>query len=122
MDQTKTFASTIFLKSIKLIGRVIHKLAKSGRDPRILNEEDRKPTAPSKVETRINQCRKQSRGKSKNSETRSDVMTNSITSTTRLRSRIASTTLLESFQKLEEANPELITPDSPTQRVGGRPG
>ena len=29
--------------------------------------------------------------------------------------------LLESLQKLEEAHPELITPDSPTQRVGGRP-
>ena len=29
--------------------------------------------------------------------------------------------LLEQLQKLEEANPELITPDSPTQRVGGRP-
>jgi DNA ligase (NAD+) len=29
--------------------------------------------------------------------------------------------LLERLQKLEEANPELITPDSPTQRVGGRP-
>lgn len=29
--------------------------------------------------------------------------------------------LLENLQALEEANPELITPDSPTQRVGGRP-
>jgi DNA ligase (NAD+) len=29
--------------------------------------------------------------------------------------------LLEELQKLEEANPELITFDSPTQRVGGRP-
>ena len=29
--------------------------------------------------------------------------------------------LLERLQKLEQANPELITPDSPTQRVGGRP-
>jgi DNA ligase (NAD+) len=29
--------------------------------------------------------------------------------------------LLEALQKLEEAHPELITPDSPTQRVGGRP-
>ena len=29
--------------------------------------------------------------------------------------------LLENLQKLEAANPELITPDSPTQRVGGRP-
>jgi DNA ligase (NAD+) len=29
--------------------------------------------------------------------------------------------LLEELQKLEEANPQLITPDSPTQRVGGRP-
>jgi len=29
--------------------------------------------------------------------------------------------LLESLQALEQANPELITPDSPTQRVGGRP-
>jgi DNA ligase (NAD+) len=29
--------------------------------------------------------------------------------------------LLEKLQKLEAANPELITPDSPTQRVGGRP-
>lgn len=29
--------------------------------------------------------------------------------------------LLERLQRLEEANPELITPDSPTQRVGGRP-
>jgi len=29
--------------------------------------------------------------------------------------------LMEELQQLEEANPELITPDSPTQRVGGRP-
>jgi DNA ligase (NAD+) len=29
--------------------------------------------------------------------------------------------LMEALQKLEAANPELITPDSPTQRVGGRP-
>jgi DNA ligase (NAD+) len=29
--------------------------------------------------------------------------------------------LLENLQQLEEAHPELITPDSPTQRVGGRP-
>jgi DNA ligase (NAD+) len=29
--------------------------------------------------------------------------------------------LLERLQQLEEANPELLTPDSPTQRVGGRP-
>jgi DNA ligase (NAD+) len=29
--------------------------------------------------------------------------------------------LIEKLQQLEEANPELITPDSPTQRVGGRP-
>jgi DNA ligase (NAD+) len=29
--------------------------------------------------------------------------------------------LLESLQTLEQAHPELITPDSPTQRVGGRP-
>jgi DNA ligase (NAD+) len=29
--------------------------------------------------------------------------------------------LMENLQKLEEANPELITADSPTQRVGGRP-
>jgi DNA ligase (NAD+) len=29
--------------------------------------------------------------------------------------------LLENLQALEQANPELITPDSPTQRVGGRP-
>jgi DNA ligase (NAD+) len=29
--------------------------------------------------------------------------------------------LLENLQKLEQAHPELITPDSPTQRVGGRP-
>ena len=29
--------------------------------------------------------------------------------------------LLEKLQKLEEAHPELITPDSPTQRFGGRP-
>ena len=29
--------------------------------------------------------------------------------------------LLENLQKLEAANPELITFDSPTQRVGGRP-
>ena len=28
---------------------------------------------------------------------------------------------METLQKLEAANPELITPDSPTQRVGGRP-
>ena len=29
--------------------------------------------------------------------------------------------LMEKLQKLEEENPELITPDSPTRRVGGRP-
>src|SRR5215216_4827842 len=29
--------------------------------------------------------------------------------------------LLENLQKVEEAHPELVTPDSPTQRVGGRP-
>ncbi|HEX5885559.1 MAG TPA: NAD-dependent DNA ligase LigA [Pyrinomonadaceae bacterium] len=29
--------------------------------------------------------------------------------------------LLEDLQKLEQQHPELITPDSPTQRVGGRP-
>ena len=29
--------------------------------------------------------------------------------------------LLENLQKLEEAHPELVTADSPTQRVGGRP-
>ncbi|HEY0365110.1 MAG TPA: NAD-dependent DNA ligase LigA, partial [Pyrinomonadaceae bacterium] len=29
--------------------------------------------------------------------------------------------LMENLQKLEASNPELITPDSPTQRVGGRP-
>jgi DNA ligase (NAD+) len=29
--------------------------------------------------------------------------------------------LLERLQLLEQANPELLTPDSPTQRVGGRP-
>jgi DNA ligase (NAD+) len=29
--------------------------------------------------------------------------------------------LLEELQQLEEAHPELVTPDSPTQRVGGRP-
>jgi DNA ligase (NAD+) len=29
--------------------------------------------------------------------------------------------LMEKLQKLEEDNPKLITPDSPTQRVGGRP-
>ena len=29
--------------------------------------------------------------------------------------------LLSKLQALEEAHPELITPDSPTQRVGGRP-
>lgn len=29
--------------------------------------------------------------------------------------------MMENLQKLEEANPELITFDSPTQRVGGRP-
>ena len=29
--------------------------------------------------------------------------------------------LLENLQKLEQAHPELITPDSPSQRVGGRP-
>src|SRR5829696_7516819 len=29
--------------------------------------------------------------------------------------------LLEDLQKVEEAHPELVTPDSPTQRVGGRP-
>src|SRR3990172_5974664 len=29
--------------------------------------------------------------------------------------------LMEKLQKLEAAHPELVTPDSPTQRVGGQP-
>src|SRR5580704_10204889 len=29
--------------------------------------------------------------------------------------------LMEELKELEEANPELVTPDSPTQRVGGQP-
>ena len=29
--------------------------------------------------------------------------------------------LMRNLQKLEEANPKLITPDSPTQRVGAQP-
>src|SRR6059058_5939965 len=29
--------------------------------------------------------------------------------------------LLEELKKLEAAHPELVTPDSPTQRVGGQP-
>jgi len=29
--------------------------------------------------------------------------------------------LLEKLQQLEQDHPELVTPDSPTQRVGGRP-
>ena len=29
--------------------------------------------------------------------------------------------LIERLRALEEKHPELITPDSPTQRVGGRP-
>src|SRR5207302_4456301 len=29
--------------------------------------------------------------------------------------------LLEELQKIEDAHPELVTPDSPTQRVGGQP-
>jgi len=29
--------------------------------------------------------------------------------------------LLEELKKLEQAHPDLITPDSPTQRVGGQP-
>ena len=29
--------------------------------------------------------------------------------------------LIEKLRKLEEQHPKLITPDSPTQRVGGRP-
>src|SRR6266851_2437157 len=29
--------------------------------------------------------------------------------------------LLEELKKLEEVHPELVTPDSPTQRVGGQP-
>src|SRR5258708_23090898 len=29
--------------------------------------------------------------------------------------------LMQELKKLEAANPELITPDSPTQRVGGKP-
>src|SRR5262244_2040232 len=29
--------------------------------------------------------------------------------------------LMQQLKKLEAANPELITPDSPTQRVGGKP-
>ena len=30
--------------------------------------------------------------------------------------------LMRELRQIEEANPELVTPDSPTQRVGGRPG
>jgi DNA ligase (NAD+) len=30
--------------------------------------------------------------------------------------------LMRELRDIEEANPELVTPDSPTQRVGGRPG
>jgi DNA ligase (NAD+) len=30
--------------------------------------------------------------------------------------------LMRELRELEEAEPELVTPDSPTQRVGGRPG
>src|SRR5207253_4931983 len=29
--------------------------------------------------------------------------------------------LIEELRQLEEKHPELVTPDSPTQRVGGRP-
>ena len=29
--------------------------------------------------------------------------------------------LMSELKKLEEENPELITPDSPTQRIGGKP-
>src|SRR6202000_1373002 len=29
--------------------------------------------------------------------------------------------LMRELKRLEEAHPELVTPDSPTQRVGGRP-
>src|SRR5688500_13722831 len=29
--------------------------------------------------------------------------------------------LLDELKKLEESHPELVTPDSPTQRVGGQP-
>ena len=49
-------------------------------------------------------------------------MKNSITSRTTPRSLTRNTTrLLEKLQRLEQEHPELITPDSPTQRVGGRP-
>ncbi|MFH0963000.1 MAG: NAD-dependent DNA ligase LigA, partial [Planctomycetota bacterium] len=29
--------------------------------------------------------------------------------------------LMEELKKLEEANPEIVTPESPTRRVGGEP-
>ena len=29
--------------------------------------------------------------------------------------------LIETLRRLEDENPELVTPDGPTQRVGGRP-
>jgi len=29
--------------------------------------------------------------------------------------------MMEELQRLESAHPELVTPDSPTQRVGGAP-
>ena len=29
--------------------------------------------------------------------------------------------LLRELREIEEANPDLVTPDSPTQRVGGKP-
>ena len=49
-------------------------------------------------------------------------MTNFITSTTLRRSPIANTTNCSNACKSsKQANPELVTPDSPTQRVGGRP-
>ena len=114
-----------FLQSIKFIGRVIHKLAKQDENTDCTKMTD--PTAPfpklNTLNRRSDIGRKDNRhARSKNCGTRFVVTTSFTTSRTLPRSPIASTTqLLEKLQKLEEAHPELITPDSPTQRVGGRP-
>ena len=62
------------------------------------------------------------RGASPSSGASSSTTTTATTSSTTRRSRTApSTSLFDELSALEEAHPELVTPDSPTQRVGGAP-
>ena len=130
-----------FLQSIKFIGRVIHKLGETTSETKTrTGEPHRRPAESEKDEPvahvaeavdgqriksrgdEVGHCASQSDKRSKNCGTRFGVTKNSTTSTTIPRSPTRNTTnCSRSCKKLEEEHPELITPDSPTQRVGGRP-